>query len=367
MNLQALAKQHPLQITASVQDDVGVINMSGVIYNWDQEYFKSMLDDFVAQKVKRIKLFINTPGGDVFAANEIVIAIKRTGIPVDGFGGAIVASAGTYIAINLHSFEMPKNGQFMYHKPSATLQGNEDAIASRLKLLQNITQDYREQYATKMNLTTEEIEERWVKADVWLTAQEAFEQGLITKVGEEVDVSENEALFIAALANPKEKKKEENHLPIINSNTKMKNKDAIISKLGLAKDASDEQILEALNKVVEKADKVEKLEANAEKIRKESIEAMLTTAVEGKKITQAQVPHFRALAEKDLESTTALIKEMTPVVKVSAQLDSGSSSDASKADWTMQDYIDKDITALEALMTDDPEKFKELEKAHYAK
>ena len=49
-------------------------------------------------------IYINSPGGECFEANEIVNVIKRFPGKITGEGGALVASAATYIAINCTSF-----------------------------------------------------------------------------------------------------------------------------------------------------------------------------------------------------------------------------------------------------------------------
>ena len=63
-------------------------------------------------------IYINSPGGECFEANEIVNVIKKFPGKITGEGGALVASAATYIAINCTSFSMPANGLFMIHQVS---------------------------------------------------------------------------------------------------------------------------------------------------------------------------------------------------------------------------------------------------------
>src|SRR5690606_27676347 len=133
------------------QDKLAPIRISGVIHGWQNsaESFKAKIDDLLAKGVKDVTLYINTPGGSVFEANEIANEIKRFPGTITGFGGALVASAGSYLAIECDTFEMAENGQYMYHKPKGMIHGNEDEVASNLQLLKNLTAQYRKKYAEK--------------------------------------------------------------------------------------------------------------------------------------------------------------------------------------------------------------------------
>lgn len=357
-----LANKYPLIITAQNQDGEAMIRIDGLIYSWTAESFRYAIDELIAKGVTNAKVYLNTMGGNVFVANEIIEQMQRLGGEIHGYGGEVVASAGSYLASYFDTFEMSPNGQFMYHKPSAKIEGNEDEVESRLKLLKNLTTLYRERYAAKTGKTTDEIEENWAKGDVWLTAQEAMDQGFVTSVAKDkAPVTKETALMIAACGAPI--KPEVNKQP--DNKTKMKNREVIISKLGLAKDATDEQINAALDEVLAKSEKVEALEASAKKTMDTAIDAMLDAAVSAKKINETQREHFKVLAQKDFDNTKSLLESMAPAVKVSGQLNPKDSGDVVKTNWTMQDYIDKDLDGLEALMESDPGKYKKLEKAHY--
>jgi hypothetical protein len=58
----------------------------------------------------------------------------------------------TKIAISLGGCEQAENGQFMYHKPSGRLSGNEDAIASGLKYFKIYVYQYKAYARQKQEL-----------------------------------------------------------------------------------------------------------------------------------------------------------------------------------------------------------------------
>jgi len=183
-DIAAMSKKFPLTITAEAKNDIAEIRISGVIHEWQNsaQEFKRQIDQLLAKGIKDVRLYINTPGGSVFEANEIANEIIRFSGTISGFGGALVASAGSYLALVCDTFEMPENGQYMYHKPMGRFQGNEDKVGTDLKLLQNLTNQYRTAYAKKTGLSESEIESRWSKGDVWLSSKEAKDQGFITAV-----------------------------------------------------------------------------------------------------------------------------------------------------------------------------------------
>ena len=202
--LEALANQYPMQITAEQKGTKAEIRLSGAIYDWNNssEEITQKIDTFISDGITDVDVYINSPGGDVFQAAEISNQIKRFAGVKKGIGGAIVASAATDIAISLDDFEMAENGQFMYHKPSANLSGNEDKIETSLVLLKNLTSQYKARLSEKSGLTVEEIEANWTKGDVWLTAQEALEQKFITGIITKTVITPETKAMVEACGSP---------------------------------------------------------------------------------------------------------------------------------------------------------------------
>lgn len=198
--LEAVAQKYPLKVTAEAKSGKAEIKISGAIYDWanSSDQITKSIDGFLSEGITDVDVYLNSPGGDVFQASEILNQIQRFTGKKTGIGGAIVASAASDIAISLDSFEMAENGQFMYHKPSAYLSGNEDVIGSSLKLLTNLTSQYKKRLADKSGMTEDEIEANWSKGDVWLTAQEARDANFITGVIKKTTIShETKAMFEA--------------------------------------------------------------------------------------------------------------------------------------------------------------------------
>jgi ATP-dependent Clp protease protease subunit len=343
---------------------VAEIRINGPIDRWDNSaaLFRRRVDEVIALGIKDVNLYINTPGGSVFEANEIANEIQKFPGKIKGFGGALVASAGSYLALICETFELAENGQYMYHKPSGLISGNEDKVASDLKLLQNLTNQYRTAYATKTTMSEEEIETNWSKGDVWLSAQEALDQGFITGISKPAKITKESQAQFAACGAPV--------VPEVNSKIEytMKNRNQIIAALKLAADATDEQIEEAIKASLEKSARVDEAEIAAKNSVKANVETYVDAMIMAKKVTADDKEHLVAFGMADFNALKNMYDKKTAVEKLSDKIDpNASSGDASgvRAKWSLQDYIDKDPVALEKLIADDPKKYAELEAAHY--
>ena len=144
------------------------IRIDGEIRQWENSarQFRRQITEALAAGVRDVDLYLNTVGGSCFEANEIANEIQRFPGKIKGYGGALVASAGTYIACICETFEMAENGHWMYHKPMGDIRGNEDEVTAGLKLLQNLTKQYRKTYADTTGKSEDEIEAAWSKGDV---------------------------------------------------------------------------------------------------------------------------------------------------------------------------------------------------------
>lgn len=358
-DIRAMAEKYPMQITAEKKAKKCEVRITGTLYEWNNssEEFTKKIDAFLAEGITDVEVYINSNGGDVFVAAEISNQIQRFPGTKTGIGGAIVASAATMIAIELDSFTMAENGQFMYHKPSANLYGNEDKIEASLKLLKSLSSQYKKKYADKTGLSEDEIEANWSKGDCWLTAQEAMEQKFITGIiKKQVITPETKALF-EACGCP--------NIPKVNSKTStdMKNRNEIIAALKLPADATDEQIQAAVEASVANAGKVEALEQKEKDQNKAQIKAIVDQAVLDKKFTADMAPNYTALLEKDFDGTKAIIEAMKPIEKPVIETTGDGATGREK--WTMEDYQEKDPEALKVMMVKEPEKFKKLEEAYF--
>jgi ATP-dependent Clp protease protease subunit len=136
-----------------------------------------------------IFMYLNTPGGYLNTAIQIMSAMKQSNATVITSIEGEVCSAGTLIFLSGDKYIINPNSTFMIHNYSAWIGGKGNEIAAHAK--------YREEYAKElMNdvykdfLTEDEIQSVLDGKDIWLSSNSVIKR-LSAKekvLGEEVDV-----------------------------------------------------------------------------------------------------------------------------------------------------------------------------------
>lgn len=370
-----------LDINVKAQGDVARINIIGEIYGgWSDSEFRYAMKLARKEGAKNIQVYINSVGGDCFAANEIVNVMKEfiaeTGGTITGRGGALVASAGTYIAVHCDSFSMASNGEFMIHKPMGGLWGNADQFESVVKLLRNLEEKYAQAYASKTGIDQADIEALYAKADYWMNATEAKAKGFIDSIdGEEAITEETRAMFAACgrtapqvTAAAQQPTKQSNQ-----QDDKMELK-LTAAALALSTDATEAQVTAEIKRLRDAESRLKVMEANqaqaAVDARTKKTNTTLDNAVQSMRIAADARDYYKSkleAASNDDAKYNALIAEieaMTPAkslnggTKPSAQAPSAEASaiPAERADWDFKKWQKEDPKGWEALAkADDPE------------
>ena len=147
----------------------------------DVEYLHKKTD------IRKIHLFINSPGGDAFsglALADQIIRAKKLGFEVVAYASGIVASAAVPVfAVCSKRYSAPGT-IFMVHETSIyKWPGRETAsdIRSQNKLMSLIRERYLKMLADHSNLSKDE----WGKmegATTWFSAEQAKEWGLVDEI-----------------------------------------------------------------------------------------------------------------------------------------------------------------------------------------
>jgi ATP-dependent protease ClpP protease subunit len=310
-----------LQIHISCSGTTGRIDIIGSISEWGRNNaidFRNRCEELKRGGVTSCHVYLMTVGGDCFQANEIVNILAQVFTTYTAEGGALVASAGTYIAANAKSFTMAKNGQFMVHKPCGGAFGNETEIENHLTLLRNMTKTYYGTYKGKLKKPEAEFKAKWDAGDFWMTAEEAKEWGFASAIKEPVKIDDSTAQMIRACGSPLE--------VIIDTkiDTKKMDLQAMAIALGLPGDSTEAQINAKIAENIAKAKELETLQARIERERKEKqaadIKVMLDAAEKDHRIVANNRQKWQAMFEKDFEGTKALLEGIEPVKKLSAGL-----------------------------------------------
>ena len=348
-------------IEASATGTTGTIRLVDRISEYTQSSsatIKSIVDEYLKTGVTTAELYVNSAGGNCFEATEMCNDLDRLSA-VKLKIGAVSASAATYFMTRFPSAAYP-NSQIMIHRPKLGTYGDVVTIKADLKLLENVTDDYKMAYATKMNKTVEEIEELFAQGDYWMTANEAKALGLLDTILEQTEEVTSESITILeAVAAP--------IIPdITKENQKQMERKQLISWLKLSANATDVEIEAALTELVTKALRTEKLEVHAKKTLEDNVKALCDKAVLDKKFTADLVPHYAKLAHADFEGTKIIIDAMQGVQKFSAEIDAPGPTANGRDKWTLEDFQNNDPEALMEMMVKEPAKFQKLEAAYFS-
>jgi ATP-dependent Clp protease protease subunit len=156
---------------------------------------KSTLD---SAEGKPVVFNIASEGGDFFEGLAMAELISEYSGQTTAKGVGLVASAATIIMMACDEKVMTQNSYFMIHSAWTMVEGNADKMQKSLNLLNSIDDQmakiYTAQIQSKDKLIkgsydkTLETVKQMMKAETWLTANEAMELGFIDSVIEESEV-----------------------------------------------------------------------------------------------------------------------------------------------------------------------------------
>ena len=166
----------------------------------DRDFWFGSPDDVVTREfikdlnnnpnAERINVYINSGGGEVFAAIAMAQQLQKHKAEVHTYVEGIAASAATIIAMAGDVRHMSRSSLYMIHLPSSSIRGNKHAMAKGIEVLEKVEDVIRMTYASKCKISDEQLTEL-IDHESWLTADEALEYGFIDDVIEDQDKIEN--------------------------------------------------------------------------------------------------------------------------------------------------------------------------------
>ena len=170
-------------------EKTGELTLYGEISNetwWGDEVtpkeFKADLDKLGG--IDTLNIYINSPGGDVFAGQAIHSMLKRHKAHKNVYIDGLAASIASVIAMAGDTIFMPKNAMMMIHNPWTIGMGNSTEFRKLAEDLDKIRESLIAAYEGHSALTRDEIISI-MDAETWLTASECEEYGFCDVVQEE--------------------------------------------------------------------------------------------------------------------------------------------------------------------------------------
>lgn len=166
---------------------------------------KKFADDLAALgNVKEITVYINSGGGDVFAAQAIGNMLERNSATVIAHIDGLCASAATIVACHADKVVAAADASYMVHPPSMGVCDYLTAEDMRncLKALDTIRGNIVTLYAKKTGKSEDECG-TWMDETNWWTAAQAKENGFVDEVDDEesdaVVENRNGVLFVNSI------------------------------------------------------------------------------------------------------------------------------------------------------------------------
>jgi ATP-dependent protease ClpP protease subunit len=370
------------------------------IGGWGFSY-QSLTNQLRGFKGSKIKVPLNSFGGDAFQALAIHNTLMGHKASVEINIVAYAASAGTMIACCGDRVTMADNGFYMMHNPSGYAEGKAPEMETTAKLLKDLTDSMVAMYYDRIErsakakgqapkLTKDEI--RQMMADTtWLPAAKALEYGFVDALtkGAKFEASADVQFFANV---PEVLKPQANTAtpPVVaqNLNHQIKMDDIKLSIvagfLGLGPTATAADVQQAIfdtrqrvsaltaENTALKADNQKYKDAEV-KAQGEEAAALIATALQEEKITNEQVPMWQENFKASHDSSKRLLASMTgKVFKLSNVPQTGANGGTTTAatgttylGMTYKELDQKNPQALKQLNDSDPATFKALFKASY--
>ena len=152
---------------------------------WGDEVTPALFRDELAKVSGNLTVWLNSPGGDVFAASQIYSMLKnhkgKVTVKIDG----IAASAASVVAMAGDETLIAPTALMMIHDPSTCAIGNKADMEKAIELLEEVIillDEVKESiinaYETKSHLSRNKIA-KLMSDETWLNAKKAHEMGFV--------------------------------------------------------------------------------------------------------------------------------------------------------------------------------------------
>ena len=164
-----------------IHDDSGgrVLRLEGPIDSesfWGDEITPQSFRDELYAEEGDITLWLNSPGGNVFAAAEIYTMIRDYPHRVTVKIASIAASAASVIAMAGNTVQMSPTALLFVHDPSTIAMGNARDMEKAIATLNEVKESIINAYMAKTGLSHNRIS-KLMSDETWINAKKAVELG----------------------------------------------------------------------------------------------------------------------------------------------------------------------------------------------
>lgn len=152
----------------------------------------------------KVTVWINSLGGDCFAAAQIYNMLMEYSGPVDVHIDGIAASAASVIAMAGNHVAISPVGMMMIHNPATVSIGDEREMKKAMEMLSEVKESIINAYELKTGLPRKQLS-NMMNAESWMNAKKALELGFADSIlydgDDEDDEPEGMIFSCAAVTN----------------------------------------------------------------------------------------------------------------------------------------------------------------------
>lgn len=169
-----------------IHDDSGgrVLRLEGPIDSesyWGDEITPKNFRDELYAEDGDVTIYLNSPGGNVFAAAEIYTMIRDYPHNVTVKIASIAASAASVIAMAGDIVLMSPTALLFIHDPSTIAMGNAKDMEKAITTLNEVKESIINAYAAKTGLSRSKIS-KLMSDETWMNAKKAVELGFADEI-----------------------------------------------------------------------------------------------------------------------------------------------------------------------------------------
>ncbi|MRI64654.1 Clp protease ClpP [Ornithobacterium rhinotracheale] len=361
----------------------------GRIYNGDGVDFIYYFEN-LQKNNDEIIIRLHTYGGSVIDGNLMFNAINQSKAKVQIIVEGLAASMGAILLMATPHVKMAENAFVMIHAPSGGVQGTAKDLKNIAKLLEAMENNFISKLIGRTGKSRKEVEALMV-GDHWFDASQALAMGLVQEVipaksttaipiDEPQNIGELEVFNAYASLLVEDMPTAQNKITVNNINTDKDMKQLIITAFALAAvtaESSDTAVLEALKGKFKELEKEKDTALNAQNELKQKLETFqdeqINAVIEAHAKTHTLTDEKKEIFQKigKTSGVDALMAVLAHQPKASAPNINGlinkGQGDGARANWTWDEWQEKDPRGLETLAKENTEAYQKLYNEKYKK
>lgn len=357
-----------IQINA-VSAKKATMKMYGTVSQWSDLRASTVNTELakLSKSYEEIDIHLHSPGGSVFEGIAIRAAMQDSPAKINVVVDGVAASMGSVLMISGETAKAAKNARIMIHQANGGAYGSANKLRDTASLMESINNEMADIYAEKTGKDKQWILDNWMKEgqDKWFTAKEALQAGLIDEIVQSKTREKVAAETFEEIAACFDEALLDEDTEIVNIEHQNKSEMKLVAKfLGLSEDATEQQIIDAMQKRDDDAAKAaanlfvamgEKSgQINAENKSKFEKLAQTDLSLAVDFLPSAEAPKAKSEKKED-EKEDVKTDQHASLLDAIKSLQKGSSESDTRAGWDWTRWSKEDPKGLEAMANQDPE------------